>query len=106
MPPLDYMFSRTSELDGDGKMATKDLGHEPQQLTQIPQDGKEQIVYNWVYATEKGNDIDVQVTVVGQELFTIDTPWYRAQVRTYDLLDTVVRFCQSMYGSGILTVII
>jgi hypothetical protein len=88
------------------KMATKDVGHEPQQLSQLAQEGVERIVYHWVYVTQQGQDIDVQVTPAGQGLFTIDTPWYRAQVRTYDLLDTVVRFCQTMYGSGTLTVII
>ncbi|MFX1565434.1 MAG: hypothetical protein ACFFCH_05535 [Promethearchaeota archaeon] len=87
-------------------MATKDMGHEPQQITQFPQDEEEQVIYQWVYVTHQGQDIDVQVTPADQQLFTIDTPWYRAQVRTYDLLDSVVRFCQAMYGSGTLNVII
>ena len=87
-------------------MATKDVGHEPQQINQLPQDKIEGVTYHWVYVTQQGQDIDIQVTPAGHGLYTIDTPWYRAQIRTYDLIDTVVRFCQAMYGAGIITVVL
>ena len=93
-------------MDGDGKMAAKDLGHESQQLGQISQNKSKSDTYHWVYVTKQEQDIEVQVTPSGHGHFTIDTPWYRAQIRTYNLLETVVRFCQTMYGPGTLTVVL
>ncbi len=87
-------------------MATKDVGHEPQQMRHSSKDETESEVYHWVYESLQGQDIEVQVTPTGHGLYTIDTPWYRAQIRTYDLLDTVVRFCLTMYGAGTLTVML
>ncbi|MHA2405500.1 MAG: hypothetical protein ACXADB_03440 [Candidatus Hermodarchaeia archaeon] len=87
-------------------MAAKNLGHESQQLGQISQDKSESDPYHWVYVTNQEQDIEVQVTPTGHGHFTIDTQWYRAQIRTYDLLDTVVRFCQTMYGLGTLIVVL
>jgi hypothetical protein len=86
-------------------MASKDVGQE-QQLDYMPTDGKEPIVYQWVYVTMQGQDVEIQVFPSGYGRFTIDTPWYRAQVRTLDLVDTVIRFCQAMYGAGKLTLVI
>lgn len=62
--------------------------------------------FQLVYETAQGTDVEVQVTPAGSHLYTIETPWYQAQVRTYDLLDTVVRFCKAIYGEGILTVVL
>ncbi len=86
-------------------MVAKDVGQNSQQIGLVPQERTEQCSYHWMYETAQDQDIEVQVTAVGQGLFTIDTLWYRTQVRTYDLLDTVVRFCQNMYGPGKLTII-
>ena len=93
-------------MDGDGKMATKDMRHEPQQVGQSAQEKTKINAYQWVYVTKQEQDIEVQVTPAGHGHFTIDTPWYRAQIRTYDLLETVVRFCLTMYGPGTLTVVL
>ena len=86
-------------------MASKDVGQE-QQLDYVPMNVNEEISYHWVYETFQGQDVEIQVVPSGYGRFTIDTPWYRAQVRTLDLLDTVVRFCQTMYGPGKLTLFI
>lgn len=88
------------------KMATKDMIQKPQEMDKISQNQIEGITYHWVYVTLQGQDIDIQVTPAGHGYFTIDTPWYRAQIQTYDLLETVVRFCQKMYGAGTLTLIL
>ena len=88
------------------KMSSKDLEGEPQPIRYLSQDGEEGQGYHWVYATRQGHDIDVHVIPTEHDLYTIATPWYQAQVRTYDLLDTVVRFCQGVYGAGILTITI
>ena len=93
-------------MDGDGKLATKDMIQKQQDADQIPQEQIEGITYHWVYVTLQGQDIEVQVTPAGHEYFTVETPWYRAQIQTYDLLETVVRFCQKMYGAGTLTLIL
>jgi len=86
-------------------MASKDVGQE-QQLDYGPLGTNGGNSYHWVYETLQGQDVEIQVVPSGYGRFTIDTPWYRAQVRTLDLLDTVVRFCQTMYGSGKLTLVI
>jgi hypothetical protein len=88
------------------KMAIKDVGQESQQLDPISQEKSEECVYHWVYVTLQGRDIEVQVTPAGHGNYTVDTPWYRAQIRTYEIVETVVRFCQKMYGPGTLTVIL
>ncbi|MFX1319821.1 MAG: hypothetical protein ACFE9D_01930 [Promethearchaeota archaeon] len=86
-------------------MASKDVGQE-QQLDYVPTDGKEGVRYSWVYETLQGQDVEIQVVSSGYGRFTIDTPWYRAQVRTLDLLDTVVHFCLTMYGAGKLILVL
>lgn len=87
-------------------MATKDLAQDRQQVNHIAQEGEDRPTYHWVYETPHGQDIDIQITLEGYCIYTIETPWYRAQVRTYDVIDTVVRFCQAMYGAGKLAVIL
>ncbi len=61
-------------------------------------------VYHWVYETPQGQDIDILVTPTGLGRYSIETPWYRAQMKTYDILDTAVRFCRATYGEGKLIV--
>lgn len=88
------------------KMTLKDMEREPHQIGHSSQKREEGDTDHWVYTTIQGHDIDVTVALEGYDHYTITTPWYRAQVRTYDLLDTVVQFCNALYGSGTLTILV
>lgn len=73
-------------------------------LTPTSPEAKQEDTYHWIFATHQGDDIDIQVTPAENHLYTLITPWYRVQVRTYDLLETTVLICQSLYGAGTLTI--
>jgi hypothetical protein len=85
-------------------MASKEMERKPNPVTPMFPKAQPEAAYHWVYTTHQGHDIDVQVTPAEQHLYTLTTPWYHVQVRTYDLLETVVLICQSLYGAGTLTI--
>jgi hypothetical protein len=87
-------------------MSKKDSGQERKKLSYVAKEERGGTPYQLVYETAQGTDVEVQIIPAGSYLYTIETSWYRAQVRTYDLLDTIVRFCKSIYGEGTLTVVL
>lgn len=87
-------------------MEKKTLGRDWKKATKLSTRNQDTTQCQFIYESTQGHDIEIKVLRAGPDTYAIETAWYGMLVKTYDMLDTLVLFCQKLFGEGKLTIVL